>query len=73
MVDFSIKGSCEVAGVKVTRRGSGTNAEQTIAVEIPSIVSPEARAVLHLQGEKYAQYPGARVRVYVDRINARLR
>jgi len=56
----------ELEGVIVSHHGGQSIAEQTIVVEVPSIMSPEARSVVHLQGEMYRKYPGANVRVNVD-------
>jgi len=52
-----------ISGVEVRLYGGKTLAEQTIVVEVPSIMGQEATDVILLKGDMYAKYPGSSIRV----------
>ena len=64
-----IEAVSKTEGVTVRLIGRSTLNEQTIVVEVPSITSPQARSVVHLQGEMHRKYPGATIRLHVDEVN----
>lgn len=55
----------QMSGIEVFVHECGSPVEQSVIVRVASIMSPEARNVVRLQGEMYEKYPGARVRVDV--------